>query len=42
VHPAANVQAGYNTVGNGGRVFKSRVHMQNTGVSDFQFQFPIE
>jgi hypothetical protein len=40
VQPAASVQAGYNTLGNGGRVFRSRVHMQNTKLSDFQFQFP--
>ncbi len=40
VQPAASVQAGYNTLGIGGRVFRSRVHMQNSELSDFQFQFP--
>jgi hypothetical protein len=39
-HPAASVQAGYNTLGVGGRVFKSRVNMENTAVQDFQFSFP--
>jgi len=39
-HPASSVQAGYNTLGVGGRVFKSRVEMKTSVVKDFQFQFP--
>ena len=40
VKDAANVQAGYNTLGIGGRVYKSTVHMQDTVLDDFQFHFP--
>ena len=40
VKPAASVQAGFNTIGKAGQVFRSRVDMQDAAITDFQFQFP--
>jgi hypothetical protein len=39
VKPAALTQAGYNTLGNGGRVHKSRIELLNATVP-IQYQFP--
>ena len=42
VNPGASVQAGYNTLGNGGRVFKSQVHLQNVDFPGTQFYISLK